>query len=152
MEDITTHTHFEGDGPATLLTENAKKYLKSTSGWALFLAICMFVLTGLLIIAGLALLFVTSTPKFGAFEAIIPILYLIVLPALYIWLGTILFRFYKHSKSVSLEPTSENLEQAFKYLKYYFTFLGVMVIVVVFIYLVGILLLGIGGLSYMSRY
>lgn len=152
MEDITTHTHFEGDDPAALLSENAKRYLKSTSGWALFLAICMFALTGLLIIAGFVLLFVASTPRFSAFEAIIPIVYLVLLPALYIWLGTILYRFYKHSQSASEEPTSENLEQAFKYLKYYFTFLGVMVIVVAAIYLVGFLLLGIGGLSFMSRY
>jgi len=145
MEDLTTPTFPEDKSIEHILTDQAKFYLRSAAGWAHFLAVCMFILTGFLVLAGVVILFVAPLKTIGRFEAIIPLIYLVFLPALYIWLGIILHRFAKYSKLASQDPTSYHLEKAFKYLRTYFAFLGAIIIAFVVIYVIGMLFLGIGG-------
>jgi len=119
------------------VTETAKKYLKTTSDWTRFFSIMGFIAVGFLglisIVALLTLLvlsFVDDMPEEAYLFFIGGIIYLILavamlFPALY------LSRFSQKTNAALLSNNANEIETAFKNLKSYWKFTGVMTIVVI---------------------
>jgi hypothetical protein len=127
-------------GPETL------NHLNSTWKWTMFLSVLGFIFLGLLIIAGV----VTSTflTAFKAQEAnlglpeSLMIIILIVIAAIYFFPVFFLFRFSRNTRDAIQNLDKKKLEKGFRNLRTYFTYIGIMVIVVLTIYFVALLAAG----------
>jgi hypothetical protein len=122
------------------------KYLNTTRKWTMFFAILGFIFLGMMIIAGVAAgaflsIFDQSPtgaeiPKwlFAAIMAAFAVLYFF--PIFY------LFRFSTFMRNAVQNYSSDDLRKAFKNLKAYFVYLGVLVIIVLALYFVAIVVAG----------
>jgi len=116
------------------------KHLNTARKWAMFLAIIGFIFLGLIIIIGLiAGTFLTAFSSgengLGIPESLmfVPILLLAVVyffPVLY------LFRFSKHTSHAIQTYDKLELHKAMKNLKYYFAYIGVLIIAIFSLYIV----------------
>ena len=127
-------------GPAIL------ESLNSTRKWTTFLAILGFIFLGLLIVAGLVTslfltTFKTTQANLGVPESFMILLF-IVAGAIYFFPVLFLFRFSKNTRDAIQNLDRQKLEKGFRNLRLYFTYIGIMVIVVLSIYVVGLLFAG----------
>jgi MFS family permease len=121
-------------------------HLDTTRKWAMFLAIIGFIFLGLIIIIGLiAGTFLTAFNSgekgLGIPESLmfIPVLLLAVV---YFFPVLFLFRFSKHTSHAIQNFDKLELHKALKNLKYYFAYIGVMIIIVFSIYIVVLIVAG----------
>jgi magnesium-transporting ATPase (P-type) len=122
------------------------KHLNTARKWAMFLAIIGFIFLGLIIIIGLiAGTFLTAFSSgengLGIPESLmfVPILLLAVVyffPVLY------LFRFSKHTSHAIQTYDKLELHKAMKNLKYYFAYIGVLIIAIFSLYIVVLIIAG----------
>ena len=131
------------------LTKSSLYYLKETRKWTKFLSILGFVFIGLMIIVSISFGSLMSNfagegvePPFPSFAMFI--IYLII-GAIYFFPVFYLFKFTSHIKSGLERRSSEQFNNAFKYLKSHFEFVGVLVIIGLGIYALVFLGLIIGG-------
>ena len=119
-----------------VITENMLFYLKGACPWIRFISIVGFV--GLGLFAVFILVFalgisstLSNTEELGAFGAMGPGMTLIYLPflVLYFFPLLFLFRFGNRIKSYLYSGSNEDLEEAFKNNKSYWTFFGVLTII-----------------------
>ena len=124
--------------PSMLLNYDALLSLHGLRKWALFLAILGFVSIGLMILAGIgaALIFSMGNLGFGAMEGTAIGVFFVVLAAVYFFPALYLYKFTAHAQKAIpyLNPTEMAL--AFKNLKRFFQFIGIMAIVIISIYIV----------------
>ena len=155
-DDFLDKDSFYSEG-AFQVTNNAKSFLATAASWGTFLAIMGFIGTALMILGGIGMMFIggisnsfstgTTVNPFGAFGGVgIGLLYLFLaifyfIPSLY------LYNFSSKTKSSIRNSDSLELEQGFKNLKSMFVFYGVLVIVIIALYIVGILFAIIAGAS-----
>lgn len=114
--------------------------LNSVWRWTMFLSVLGFIFLGLLIVAGLAAsLFLTTFKSreaaFGIPESLMIIIFIII-AAIYFFPVFFLFRFSKNIRDALHNLDPGKLSKGFRNLRSYFTYIGVMVIVVVSIYIV----------------
>lgn len=114
--------------------------LNSVWRWTMFLSVLGFIFLGLLIVAGLAAsLFLTTFKSreatFGIPESLMIIIFIII-AAIYFFPVFFLFRFSKNIRDSLHNLDSGKLSKGFRNLRLYFTYIGVMVIVVLSIYIV----------------
>ncbi|WP_291725563.1 DUF5362 family protein [Bernardetia sp.] len=139
------------------VTNAAKSFLATSASWGKFLAIMGFIGTALMILGGIAMMFVgaisnsfstgTTMNPFGAFGGVgIGLLYLF-LAIFYFFPALYLYNFSSKTKSAIRNSDSSELEQAFKNLKSMFLFLGVTTIVFIALYVLGIIFAMIAGAS-----
>jgi hypothetical protein len=121
-------------------------HLDTTRKWAMFLAIIGFIFLGLIIIIGLiAGTFLTAFNSgekgLGIPESLmfVPVLLLAVV---YFFPVLFLFRFSKHTSHAIRNFDKLELHKALKNLKYYFAYIGVMIIIVFSIYIVVLIVAG----------
>ena len=141
MENFTENKKLE-------ITEKFQKYFKETGGWALFLAILGFVAIGFMILGGLILgLVFMSYSSRGSSEIglLIMISYIVLagvlfFPTLYMLKSALGFRAAIKSHS------DEDYDKAFRNLKNYFKFVGIMTIAIIGLYLIIFLVVGAGAL------
>jgi hypothetical protein len=121
-------------------------HLDTTRKWAMFLAIIGFIFLGLIIIIGLiAGTFLTAFNSgekgLGIPESLmfVPVLLLAVM---YFFPVLFLFRFSKHTSHAIRNFDKLELHKALKNLKYYFAYIGVMIIIVFSIYIVVLIVAG----------
>lgn len=121
-------------------------HLNTARKWAMFLAIIGFIFLGLLIVIGLiAGTFLTTFNSgekgLGIPESLlfVPVLLMAVI---YFFPVLFLFRFSKHTSHAVL--TLDNLEfhKAIKNLKYYFAYIGILLIIVLALYIVVLIVAG----------
>lgn len=121
-------------GPETI------KNLNATRKWTMFLSILGFIFLGVLIVVGV----VTSTflnafkskeVNLGIPESLMLVLF-ITIAALYFFPVFFLFRFSKNIRDAIQKRSAVMLDKAFKNLRIYFTYIGIMVIIVLSIYFV----------------
>src|SRR4030042_1626424 len=122
------------------------KDLDRTRKWTMFLAILGFIGIGVLLIVGIfAGIFLsvfnkgdtaTSYPGWLVCIIIIAASVIYFFPMLYI------FRFSKFLSGVAKTSDKEELKKAFKNLRLYFTYIGILVIVVLVIYVIAFLAMG----------
>ncbi len=121
-------------------------HLNSTWKWTMFLSILGFIFLGLIIIAGAVTstfltAFKTQEANLGVPESLM-IIILIVVAAIYFFPVLFLFRFSRNTRDAIQNLDKRKLEKAFRNLRTYFTYIGIMVIVVLSIYFVALFAAG----------
>jgi hypothetical protein len=122
------------------------KHLNTLRKWTMFLAVSGFIFLGLIITLGLITgTFLTAfsnsdkmpgIPDALVYASFITVTLIVFFPILF------LFRFSKHaSKAVSTLDTKE-MHIAIKYLKRYFIYTGVLLIVIISVYIASLILAG----------
>ena len=128
------------------ISPSSLNHLNSTWKWTMFLSVLGFIFLGLLIIFGL----VTSTfltafkskeVSLGIPESMFIVVFIVV-AAVYFFPVFYLFRFSRYMRDAIQMLNREKLEKAFKNLRIYFTYVGVLVIIVLSIYLLAIVVAG----------
>jgi len=122
-----------------LLTEKGQKFLNQTRPWVRFLSIMVFIGAGFMVIGGLAMLLLSMTGSlvgagsdtFGILpgqSVIIGLIY-VVLSILYIAPGIFLFRYATAIKVLKSMRTSQALENALKYQRSFWCYVGILTVI-----------------------
>lgn len=121
-------------------------HLNTTRKWAMFLAIIGFIFLGLMILIGLiAGTFLTAFNSgekgLGIPESLlfVPVLLLAVI---YFFPVLFLFRFSKHTSHAIQTLDKMDFHKAVKNLKYYFAYIGILIIVILSLYIVVLIIAG----------
>jgi uncharacterized membrane protein len=124
----------------------ALKNLNSTRKWTMFLAVLGFIFLGIMIITLAATgtflaAFKTREADLGLPESLIMTLFGVVaiifyLPVLF------LFRFSRNTRDAVQNRDKEKLDKAFRNLRIYFTYFGILVIIILSLYLLALILAG----------
>lgn len=132
-----------------VVSDEAIMYLQTTQKWTRFLAVLGFIGTGFMVVFGLmfSLLFNTigsfqeglGTMPFGSSFGLL----YVAIAALYFFPSLYLYKFSNFSRAAILTNNSDDLTNAFKYLKIFNKFIGI--ITIAFLALYPILLVILGG-------
>lgn len=130
----------------------SRDYLKETAGWAKFLAICGFVFLGLFVLAALSIEVIIGAymPEEVASEfptGMLSAIYiffagLYFLPMLY------LFRFATKMKSAIQYKAQDQLDDAFANIKSHYKFIGILMIIILGFYALGLISMLIFGAAF----
>ncbi len=121
-----------------------RSYLRSASGWGTFLAIIAFIFVGFMVIMALAM-GTLLTALGGAFTEDLPFapvlfsVFYLIIALVYFFPAWFLFRFSSKMKSALQGHSQVDLDSSFSNLRSLFRFMGILTLVVIFLYLVGIL-------------
>jgi len=128
------------------IRQETLKDLKSLGKWTMFLAVSGFIFLGLIITLGLITgTFLTAfnytgkttgIPDFLLLAAFIGSALIIFFPVLF------LFRFSKHTTTAASALNNDEMNRAIKYLKRFFAYFGIMLIIIILLYLVSLVLAG----------
>jgi hypothetical protein len=120
--------------------------LNTTRKWAMFLAIIGFIVFGLIFVFGLIAgtfltVFNLGEKGLGIPESLmfIPIL---LIALIYFFPVLFLFRFSKHTAHAVQTLDKQALHKAIRNLKSYFVYIGVLIIIVLIFYIVGLIVAG----------
>jgi magnesium-transporting ATPase (P-type) len=128
------------------IEEDTLNHLDTTRKWAMFVAIIGFIFLGLIIIIGL--LAGTFLTAFNSGEKALGIpdslmfIPILILAVIYLFPVLFLFRFSKHSSHAIQTFNKLELHKAIKNLKFYFVYIGVLIIIVLSIYIVLLVVTG----------
>jgi hypothetical protein len=128
------------------IDQESLNYLSTTRKWTMFLAIIGFIFLGLFVVIGVIAgtflsAFNTGDKGFAIPDAFIFII-LLVLAAVYFFPILFLFRFSKHMANAVSTLEKVEINKAFKNLKSYFIYIGVMIIIVLLLYAAVLLIAG----------
>jgi MFS family permease len=120
--------------------------LNTTRKWTMFLAIIGFIFLGLFIVIGVIAgtflsAFNSGKTGLGIPESLMFVIFL-VLAVICFFPILFLFRFSKHTANAVLTLDKQELHKAFKNLKSYFVYLGVLIIIVLTFYVVALIVAG----------
>ncbi|HUV01105.1 MAG TPA: hypothetical protein VMW32_09100 [Bacteroidales bacterium] len=139
MENNTEDKKIE-IGPETIRNLNAARK------WSMFLSVLGFIFLGLIIVAGLTTSLFLSAFKSEEVNLGIPesamIILFIVIAAIYFFPVFFLFRFSRHTRNAVQTLDKQELLKASKNLRLYFSYIGVMIIIVISIYIVALIAAG----------
>lgn len=128
------------------IEQESLKHLNTTRKWAMFLAIVGFIFLGLMIIIGLiAGTFLTafsSGEKGLGIPAPFMFIPIILVVLIYFFPILFLFRFSKHTAHAIQHLDKLELHKGLKNLKYYFAFLGILIIAMLSLYIVILIVAG----------
>ena len=132
MENIQENRKIE-------IEQETLKDLNTTRKWSMFMAILGFIFIGFIIIAGIiATTFLSALSGSGTstgFPEWILIIMILVFATIYFFPVLFLFRFSSHTgKAVAMIDKGE-LQKAFKNLKSYFVYIGILIIIAISFYL-----------------
>lgn len=139
MENIPGNRRIE-------LEEEALKDLDTTRKWSMFLAILGFIFIGLLVIGGLIAslvmsVFKTQNAVLGITEIMVFVV-VFVFMLIYFFPVLYLFRFSKHTANAVKTLDKQEMQNAIKYLRKYYVYIGILTIVVLAIYFVAAIIAG----------
>ncbi len=128
------------------LGPSALRNLDATRKWTTFLSVVGFIFLGLLIVFGLATskfltAFETKEVSLGISESLMTGLFIIV-AAIYFFPVFFLLRFSSCSRDAIHNLDRKKLDKAFRNLRIFFTYLGLLVIIVLSIYLTVLIVAG----------
>jgi hypothetical protein len=122
------------------IDQKTLKNINSIRKWTMFLSIIGFIVLGLIIVLGLlagTFLTVFNTAKTGTgFSESILFFLLMLLAIVYFFPGIFLFRFSKHAAIAVHNIDAQEFYKAIRNLRFYFTFVGVLIIFNLMIYIV----------------
>ena len=114
-------------------------YLNTTRKWSMFLAILGFITLGLLLILGLATGTFLSVFNSGDTGKEVPaeliIILILISGVIYFFPVFFLFQFSKHMANAVHTLDKRKMNKAFKNLKSFFVYLGIVVIIILILYL-----------------
>ena len=125
---MDTINNFEQNTQVLEVTENAKKYLKSTASWSLFFAVLGFIGVAFLAICGIVMIAMFYDGGHLSSMSFVGVLYIalggvMVFPALY------LLRFSQETNKALANQDTMVMEEAFKNMKSFWKFTGILTIV-----------------------
>jgi hypothetical protein len=128
------------------ISTSSLNHLNSTRKWTMFLSVLGFIFLGLLIIFGLVTstfltAFKTREVNLGVPESLFIVVF-IVGAAVYFFPVFYLFRFSRNMRDAIQGLNQEKLDMAFRNLRIYFTYIGILVIIVLSIYLLALIAAG----------
>lgn len=148
--DITESTNLpQAQEPKHALSMESVRYLNETRKWAAFIAIMLFIFTGLMVLVGLVFTAVFSASE--ELKAIMPFgsswlgIFYVFLGAVYLLPAIYLYNFSTHAAKGLQQANQSHLDLAFKNLKSHYKFLGIFAIVMLGLYallFIGIITLG----------
>lgn len=128
------------------LDQESIKNLDATRKWTMFLAILGFIIVGFILITGLVAgtffsVFKSDEVGLGIPESLMVILFIMV-AAIYFLPVFFLFRFSRYTRMAIKTGGSKELVKGFRNLRTYFTYIGVLAIIVIAIYIAALLVAG----------
>jgi hypothetical protein len=128
------------------IEQDTLKDLDTARKWTLFLAILGFIGIGLLLIIGLFAgvflsVFSTSDIPLGFPEWLV-IIIVLIFAAIYFFPVLFLFRFSKHTSNAVKSLDKQEMQKAFRNLRSYFMYIGILVIVVLAVYFIAFIAAG----------
>jgi Family of unknown function (DUF5362) len=128
------------------LEEEALKDLDKTRKWTMFLAILGFIFTGIILIGGLITslfltVFKTEHALLGVTELLV-IVGILLFVLIYFFPMLYLFRFSKHTSNAVRTLDKQEMHSAFRYLRKYYVYIGILTIIVIAVYFVAIIAAG----------
>jgi hypothetical protein len=122
------------------------RYLNTTRKWTMFFAILGFIFLGMMIIAGVAagafLSIFDQSPSGADIPKWLVIAIIAGFAILYFFPIFYLFRFSTHMRNAVQNFSNDDLRRAFRNLKSYFVYLGVLVIIMLSLYFVALVVAG----------
>ena len=128
-----------------LLTETAVFYLGIIRKWANFVSIVLFVMIGMMVLAGIFMGFALSAISSMAVNSPMPLsggfftFFYILMAAIYFFPVLYLYRFAQHLGNALTLGNTDELTQSFLFLKKHYHFIGVLTII-------GLIMMGLGFL------
>jgi MFS family permease len=137
--DITSDSKLEL-GPESI------RYLDKTRKWTMFFAIIGFIFLGMMVIGGIAAgaflsIFNNSTQGADIPQWIIMVV-ILLLVLLYFFPVFYLFRFSTHMRNAIQTLNNDELRKAFRNMKSYWVYLGVLVIIMLAFYFIALVVAG----------
>jgi uncharacterized membrane protein YjgN (DUF898 family) len=136
------------------LTRESLGFLNETRKWTMFLAILGFVFIGIMVIFSLVFSAIFSAlPGIEDTEMPFPsflfgLIYLVI-AGLYFFPLLYLYKFSTYTKSAILNRDSGEINSAFKNLKSHYRFIGILTIIMLALYPIGIIAMVVGGMASM---
>ncbi len=128
------------------IDQDTLKNLNTIRKWAMFFSILGFIFLGLIVILGIIAGTFLSAFKAGGKSAGIPesviIIMFFVLAAVYFFPVHFLFRFSKHTQHAVQTLDKDELHKAFRSLKSYSVYLGVLTIIGLALYVAAVIIAG----------
>ena len=126
--------------------QESLNHLSTTRKWAMFLAIMGFIFLGIMLLAGvIAGVFLSAfrdNMESSGFTGIIMGIFFVIMSAVYFFPLLYLFRFSKYTAAAVQTLNKEDLYKAFKNLKSYFVYIGILIIVMLSMYVVLLIIAG----------
>jgi magnesium-transporting ATPase (P-type) len=128
------------------ITPSILNSLNSTRKWTMFLSVLGFIFLGLLIIFGLVTstfltAFKTREANLGFSESMFIVVFIIA-AAIYFFPVFYLFRFSRNMRDAIQTHNQDKLDKAFRNLRIYFTYIGILLILVLSIYVIALIAAG----------
>ncbi|MCX6333881.1 MAG: hypothetical protein NT092_06195 [Bacteroidia bacterium] len=128
------------------IEEDTLKDLDITRKWSMFMAIIGFIATGIMVIVGLVAgvflsVFKAQNAPLGITESIL-LIFIIILAAIYFLPILYLYRFSKHMGNAIRTLDKTLMQKAFKYLKRYYVYMGILIIIILAFYFVAFIASG----------
>lgn len=149
METSESNNLSQSEEPKHALSGESVRYLNETRKWAAFIAIMLFIFTGLMVVVGLVIAAVFSASE--ELRSVMPFgsswlgLLYVLLGAVYLFPAIYLYNFSTHAAKGIQQANQGHLNLAFKNLKSHYKFLGIFLIVMLGLYallIIGIITLG----------
>jgi hypothetical protein len=124
------------------IDQETLNYLNTTRKWTMFLAILGFIAIGLLLIIGVVAGVFLSAFKTAAmpaglgFPEWLVFVVILLFAVLYFFPVFYLFQFSRHTSNAVQSLDKEEMKKAFKYLKSYYVFIGILTIVILALYFI----------------
>jgi hypothetical protein len=140
MENLTEIKKIE-------LEEATLRDIDTTRKWSMFIAILGFIAIGLVIIIGLIAgvflsAFNSGDAQLGSAEMILIFVLLLLMMAIYFFPLLYLYRFSKHAGNAVRTMDKDLMAEAFRYLRKYYVFIGILTIVVLAFYVIALIVSG----------
>jgi uncharacterized membrane protein len=128
------------------IEEDTLKDLNTTRKWSMFISIIGFIMVGLVVVIGFVAgiflqVFKTRNSGIGIPESMI-ILILLVFAVVYFFPILYLYRFSKHAGNAVRALDKTEMQKAFKNLRRYYVFIGILLIIVLLVYFIALIAMG----------
>jgi hypothetical protein len=153
MENPVNTSNIDGPKEMPQITPESSAYLLKAAKWGKFLSILGFIVAGLMVIAGLAMIFVFNAltdemvPLNLPFPPAVFSVFYLLIAGIYIIPVIFLNRFCNNAIKALNNSSSENLTVSIRSLKNLFVFIGITTIVVLTIYTVVIIIAATAALA-----
>ena len=129
------------------LEEDSLRDLDTTRKWSMFMAILGFIGLGLMLIIGIAAALFLSVFNGGSFPdaaslGFLPGAIILVFSVIYFFPLLYLYRFSKHTGIAVRTIDKSQMQKAIRYLKKYYVYVGILLIIVLVVYFVVFIISG----------